>query len=104
MEIGKKYSCSSFTWLLLPEKEMLPKNTFSTPTTLSSCEVNPEKVSTLTRDYWSNEFKCNIEFLETNTVATILDKEGTCYKVQSSDGFVGWLRTGRRNFFEEIVE
>ena len=102
MEIGKKYSCPSFTWLLFPKKELIPKNNCS-PTVLSNCEANPDKVSALTRDYWSNEFKCNIEFLETNTVATILDKEKSCYKVQSSDGFVGWLCCGRLNFFEEKV-
>ena len=81
MNIGSLYRVKKYFWLLFPTKETAAALALATPAAWAADRVA----------YYSKRFKCNVSYIESNSVFCLLEKDGIYCKVLTANGEVGWI-------------
>jgi hypothetical protein len=103
MKIGKLYKNNEYFWLLYPSKDIaaaadavgLPiwfaANRFAVGAPPHA--AHPARDPRLARHvaYYSKHFKCNVSYIEPNSIFCLLEQDGEYIKVLSTNGELGWM-------------
>jgi hypothetical protein len=88
MKIGKLYQVKEFFWILYPSKDIAVAATDATEGDAAEGDATSADAAAA---YWSNRFKCNVSYIEPNSIFCLLEKDGECTKVLSTNGEIGWI-------------
>ena len=83
MNIGKLYQVKKYFWFLYPSKEIAVAATFSSTAIATGAAAEAACLS--------KHFKCNVSYIEPNSVFCLLEKDGKYYKVLTTNGELGWI-------------
>ena len=104
MEAGKLYQIKEYFWLLYPTLEVASKG-LAVNASFESYRTHARMESEL----WSQKFKCDVSFIEPQTMFVLLNNEAPLLKkILTTDGQLGWivldeyLVRDNVNFFEEV--
>jgi len=81
MNIGSLYTVKKYYWLLFPAKK-----TACTPPPPAALAPAADRAA-----YLSNRFKCNVSYIESNSVFCLLEKDEKYCKILSTNGEVSWI-------------
>jgi hypothetical protein len=90
MNIGKLYQVKKYFWFLYPSKEIAA----AAARTVEHVAPEAAAISTApahTAAYYRKHFKCNVSFIEPNSVFCLLEQDAKYCKVLSTNGEIGWI-------------
>jgi len=106
MKIGKLFQFKKYFWLLYPSKDIAVAvgaaiAAADTDTAALGTAALPLSGPATTRTaladaadraaYLSNRFKCNVSYIESNSVFCLLEKDEKYCKILSTNGEVSWI-------------
>ena len=85
MNVGKLYQAKEyFFWLLYPSKDIVAA---AYPAVAGASFT--EAVASAA--YYSRRFNCNISYIFPNSIFMLLEQDGYCCKILSTNGELGWI-------------
>jgi len=84
MNIGSLYTVKKWSWSLFPTKETAAAAALGGM--IAPAAWAADRVA-----YYSKRFKCNVSYIESNSVFCLLEKDGIYCKVLTANGEVGWI-------------
>ena len=102
MNVGKLYEIKKYFWLLYPSKDIAAAAARFTPTITYASLTSPAAQALTRAAYLSNRFKCNVSYIEPNSIFCLLEKDGKFIKILSTNGELGWFYLA--NWCKEDIE
>ena len=85
MKIGALYQTKELYWFLYPLKKIATRCADTHAASFAAADAAD------VADYWSNRLKCNVSYIEPNSIFCLLEKDGKLIKVLSTNGELGWI-------------
>ena len=102
MKIGKLYEFKYYFWLIYPSKDIAAAAFTANPFGVSAILVARTYAASYA-EYWSKEFNCNVSYIEPNSIFCLLEQDGKCCKILSTNGELGWIYLDNR-YKDDIKE
>jgi hypothetical protein len=83
MNVGKLYQAKKYFWFLFPSKDEVA--TYPAVAGASFTEAVEGA------DYYSKRFNCNVSYIFPNSIFMLLEQDGYCCKILSTNGELGWI-------------
>ena len=87
MNIGKLYEIKEYFWLLYPSKEIA----YAADDATAGRATLVHATAMATAAYYRKRFKCNVSYIEPNSIFMLLDQDGEYIKILSTNGELGWI-------------
>jgi hypothetical protein len=82
MKIGKLYQVKKYFWLLYPSKDIA---------VAEAPAAGPFAAADAAAAHYGKYLKCNVSYIEPNSIFCLLEQDGEYIKVLSTNGEVGWI-------------
>lgn len=105
--LGKMYQVKQYYWMLFPNKEtaLVARSVVSEDTKFASRTIVSSTPSAwLHAAYLRKRLDCNVTYISPNDPVVLLEVDGECKKLLSSNGVIGWTWFSEpfNDCFEEV--
>jgi hypothetical protein len=90
MKIGKLYQVKEFFWFLYPSKD-IASAVDHYDDEAAAYDDEAAAWAAAYAECWSKRFKCNVSYIESNSVFCLLEKDEKYCMILSTNGELGWI-------------